>query len=214
MAGFGRTWYSDRDMFWLVRAVELSILENVDYGTELVASTEVVGFRRAMARRRSEFHAPGSERMLAEAITDWVLINAAGRPVRPPGEILEIFGDGVSEYAPLRVLQRESAASDAIHTTFGVRRSESDPMGHVNNAGYIDYIDEQYLTVFDAPLSASLPVPRRYRAEFVGSAMPGSRLTASSWQDDLAWCCRLIDDEGREMFRATLEVDPATWVGG
>jgi hypothetical protein len=87
-------------------------------------------------------------------------------------------------------------------------------MAHVNNAGYIDYLDEQYLTVFDAPLSASLPAPRRYRAEFVGSATPGTRLIASSWQDEFAWCCRLADEEEREMFRGTLEVDPATWVGG
>ena len=85
---------------------------------------------------------------------------------------------------------------------------------NVNNAGYIDYLDEQYLTVFDAPLDANLPVPRRYRAEFVASARPGSRLTATSWQDERAWCCLLADEDGREMFRATLEVDPATWVGG
>jgi acyl-ACP thioesterase len=201
-------------MFWLVRGVELSVLENVEYGSELTVSTEVVGFRRVIARRRSEFRVRGSERVVAEVITDWVLMSDAGRPVRPPIEILDTFGDERGEYVALRVLHREPAAADALHASFEVRRSESDPMAHVNNAGYIDYLDEQYLTVLDAPLSASLPAPRRYRAEFVGSATPGTRLIASSWQDDFTWCCRLADEEEREMFRGTLEVDPATWVGG
>ena len=213
-AGFDRGWYRERGLFWLVRGVELDVLDNVEYGSELVVSTEVLGFRRAIARRRSEFHEPGTDRPLAVAITDWVLLSEAGRPVRPPSEILDVFADRESAFTPLRVQHREPAAADAVETTFGVRRSEADPMAHVNNAGYIDYLDEQYLTVFEAPPRASLPAPRRYRAEFVGSAEAGTRLTARSWQDDLAWCCRLTDEDGREVLRAALEVDPATWVGG
>ncbi len=46
-------------------------------------------------------------------------------------------------------------------------------MAHVNNAGYLDYLDEQYMTMYEAPIDARLPIPRRYRAEFVGSATPG-----------------------------------------
>lgn len=213
-AGFDRGWYRERGLFWVVRSVELDVLENVDYGSELVVSTEVIGFRRAVGRRRSEFHQPGTERPLAVAITDWLLLSDAGRPVRPPPEIFDALGDQESTFTALRVQHREVAGVDAVETTFDVRRSEADPMAHVNNAGYIDYLDEQYLSVFNAPLGASLPVPRRYRAEFVGSAEPGTRLTARSWQDDLAWCCRLIAEDGRETLRATLEVDPATWVGG
>jgi acyl-CoA thioesterase FadM len=213
-AGFDRRRYRERGLLWLVRSVELDVLENVEHGSELVVSTEVIGFRRAVGRRRSEFRHPGTERPLAVAITDWLLLSAAGRPVRPPPEISALVGDQGSTFTSLRVPLREAAGVDAAETTFDVRRSDADPMAHVNNAGYIDYLDEQYLTVFNAPLRASLPVPRRYRAEFVGSAEPGTRLTARSWQDDLAWCCRLIDEDGRETLRATLEVDPATWVGG
>lgn len=213
-AGFGRDWYRDRGMFWLVRGIELTLLENVAYGTELSVTTELIGLRRVIARRLSQFRAAGSERPVAEVITDWVLLNESGRPVRPPSEILDAFGELPIGISPLHVLEREPATTDSIRTSFGVRRSETDPMAHVNNAVYFDYLDEQHLRVFDAPARASLPVPRRYRAEFVGSAAPGARLTAHSWPDDAAWCCRLTDDEGREMLRATVEVDPASWVGG
>ena len=195
-----------------MRGVELEILDAIEFGSELVVSTEVIGFRRVIARRRSEFRRVGSERIVAEALTDWVLLNDAGRPVRPPDEIPEAFGT-VSDFTPFRVDPGVPPA-DADERTFVVRRTDTDPMAHVNNAGYLDYLDEQYLSVYDAPIEAPLPSPRRYRAEFVGSATPGSTLVGRSWQADLAWSYRLADNDGHELFRATLEVDPATWVGG
>jgi acyl-ACP thioesterase len=216
-AGFGREWYRERGLFWLVRGVELDILDNVEFGTEIVVSTEVIGFRRVIARRRSEFHRAGNERPLAVALTDWALLNDAGRPVRPPAEITHAFVAD-DDFTALRVaLARPDTRNDAdgvAERRFVVRRSETDPMAHVNNAGYIDYMDEQYLEVFDAPRDAQLPVPRRYRAEFVGSATPGQSLIARSWQEDVTWCYVLTDERGRELLRAALEVDPATWVGG
>jgi acyl-ACP thioesterase len=211
-AGFGREWYGERGLFWLVRGVELEILDAIEFGSELVVSTEVIGFRRVIARRRSEFRRVGSERMIAEAFTDWVLLNDAGRPVRPPEEIPEAFGT-VSDFTPLRV-GLGSAPRTSDERGFVVRRTETDPMAHVNNAGYLDYLDEQYLSVFEAPIEAPLPSPRRYKAEFVGSATPGSQLVGRSWQADLDWRYLLTDDSEHAMFRATLEVDPATWVGG
>ena len=46
---------------------------------------------------------------------------------------------------------------DANTRNFVVRRSETDPMAHVNNAGYVDYLDEQYLAMYEAPIEAPLP---------------------------------------------------------
>lgn len=212
LAGFGRDWYTERGLFWLVRGVELEILDAIEFGSELVVSTQVIGFRRVIARRRSEIRLSGSERIVATAFTDWVLLNDAGRPVRPPDEIPEACGS-VSDFTPFRVVLAPTPA-DADERTFVVRRTETDPMAHVNNAGYLDYLDEQYLSVYEAPIEAPLPSPRRYRAEFVGSATPGSELTGQSWQGELAWNYRLIDGDGHELFRATLGVDPAMWVGG
>jgi acyl-ACP thioesterase len=197
-----------------VRGVELDILEDVEYGGEVVASTEVSGFRRVIARRRSEFRRQGSERTVAIAITDWVLLNADGRPVRPPPEILDAFTATSEEFSPLRVRLKEAPAS-AKRAEFPVRMSETDPMAHVNNAAYIDYVDERFVSDRageQAPLPLSLP--RRYRAEFVGSAVPGTMLVAHSWAGDRAWSYLLRDADGREVLRASVETDPATWVGG
>jgi hypothetical protein len=93
-----------------------------------------------------------------------------------------------------------------------VHRLELDPMAHVNNAAYIDYLDEHYLA--DKRARATLPTPRRYRAEFIASAEPYARLVGHGWEDGVSWCYRLDDESGGEMLRARLEIDSASWVGG
>lgn len=211
-AGFGRDWYRERGLYWLVRGVELDIVDRIEYGSDVEVSTEVIGFRRVIARRLSEFHMAGSERPVAVALTDWVLLNDAGRPVRPPPEFPEAFMAN-SDFTPLRAATGE-VPPDAHEREFRVRRSEADPMAHVNNAGYIDYMDEQYMESLGAADDAPMPLPRRYRAEFVASATPGLRLVGRSWPTDKGWSYRLVDESGRELFRATLEADPASWVGG
>lgn len=211
-AGFGRDWYSTRGLTWLVRAIELDVLENVEYGTSLDVSTEVVGFRRVWARRRSEFKPAGHERMVGLAITDWVLLNAAGRPVRPPQEILDVFGaeSDFGDFSPLR-MKAPTQTGEVSPREFRPRRSELDPMAHVNNAAYLDYMDEQFLGL--ERIRHGLPVPRRYRAEFLWSAEAGAKVVGHGWEEDAAWHYRLSTDE-RELFSARLETDQADWVGG
>jgi acyl-ACP thioesterase len=211
-AGFGRDWYSARGLTWLVRAIELDLLANVEYGSVLDVSTQVVGFRRVWARRRSEFKPHGHERMVGVAITDWVLLNAAGRPVRPPQEILDVFGaeEAFVDFTPMRMAV-PTAPADAQPREFRPRRSELDPMAHVNNASYLDYMDEQFLGL--ERIRHGLPVPRRYRAEFLWSAEAGAKVIGRGWKEDAAWNYRLSTDE-RELFSARLETDPADWVGG
>jgi acyl-ACP thioesterase len=211
VAGFGRDWYNGRQLTWLVHAIELDVLADVPYGCEIVVSTEVIGLRRVWVRRRSEFRALDEERLNAVAVTDWVLLNARGFPTRVPTEIVEVLKSPPGNFAPLRVgpaTPPPTASARAFH----VRRSELDPMAHVNNAAYLDYLDEQFLG--DDRARHRLPIPRRYRAEFLASAEPQRNLTGQGWREDHSWSYRLTDDGGRELFRARLEADPASWVGG
>lgn len=210
-AGFGRDWYSRHRLTWLIRAVELDLLDGAMYGEEMSVTTEVMGFRRAWARRRSEFDRGGSERTIALATTDWLLLNRRGLPVRVPSEIVDQFGGGVAEMTALRVEQPDPPTA-ASERRFHVRRSELDPMDHVNNAAYIDYVDEHLATAGQTSMLRHLP--RRYRVEFVASAGPGEELVGRAWPDDLGWWYRLDTADGRELVRARVETDLATWVGG
>ena len=238
-AGFGREWYSARGLTWLVRAIELDVLRDVEYGSALEVSTEVIGFRRVWARRRSEFRPVGHGDIVGVAITDWVLLNANGRPVRPPQEILDVFGaeGAFGEFTPMRTqatgqhrrsvgagppsraaasAAKESSKAPTIPESaspreFRPRRSELDPMGHVNNAAYLDYMDEGFLGL--DRIRHGLPAPRRYRAEFLFSAEAGAKVVGRGWDEGATWNYELTADE-RELFRARLETDPAAWVGG
>ena len=210
--GFGRDWYSDRRLTWLIRAVELELVDSVTYGEGISVSTEVLGFRRAWARRRSEFDRHGSQRTVALATTDWLLLNRHGAPVRVPSEILERFDvAGAGHLTPLRVEIGEPRV-DASERRFHVRRSELDPMDHVNNAAYMEYVDEHLAAAGRTSMLRHLP--RRYRVEFVASAEHGEELVGCGWPDEHGWWYKLAAADGRELVRARVETDPARWVGG
>ncbi len=210
-AGFGRRWYSERGLTWLIRSIELEILDDVPYGEQVTVSTEVIGFRRVWARRRSEFTQHGSERTVASALIDWVLLNSRGAPVRVPPEILEAFVTPPGVFTPIRMDLPEPPA-DASRLEFSARLSELDPLGHVNNAAYLDYVDEHLASV--GRRGEIRRRPRRYRVEFAASAEPEVGLVGSGWDDGPAWLYRLAGVDGRELVRARFETDPQTWVGG
>jgi acyl-ACP thioesterase len=208
-AGFGRDWYGSRGLTWLVRSVELEIVGALEYGSEVTVSTEVIGFRRVWARRRSEFHEAAYERSVAVALTDWVLLNARGIPVRPPQEIAVAFSNSVGDFTPLRL--DLPPAKDVGRLEFSARRSEVDPMGHVNNAVYLDYIDEHLAAT--GRRSAVRHVPRRYQGEFLAAAAPEMAMHGEGWLADGSWNYRLSSGD-RELFRARFASADANWVGG
>ena len=140
-AGFGRDWYGARQLMWLVRSIVLDVEGAVEYGTTLTVTTEVLGFRRVWARRRSEdFRADAPASRVATMIIDWVLLGPSGTPTRVPPEILGAFPVELPSFEPTRVAV--PSADDAVRHTLSVRPRDLDPMAHVNNAIYLDYLEE------------------------------------------------------------------------
>jgi hypothetical protein len=114
--------------------------------------------------------------------------------------VLDAFGGEPDDFAPMR-LPRQPPPVDAVRFESTVRRGELDPLGHLNNAAYLDYLDEHYL---DVARHAVLPHRRRYTIEFISPAAPGTTVTGLGWADGDDWCYRLETD-GRELFRARLK---------
>jgi acyl-ACP thioesterase len=209
-AGLDRHWYRSRELTWLVRCLELEMLEPIVHGETMRVSTEVVGYRRVWARRRSEFMGTDDERIRAVALTDWVLLGPKG-PVTAPPEIQDRFETPLVPFSPARVAA-VPPPPDARSVSFSVRRRDLDPLGHVNNATYLDYLEEAVAGAGgEAQLSA---LPRRYRLEYLVSAEAGTRLRARSWPLGLDWRFQLEAEDGTTLLRGTLETDPAGWVGG
>jgi acyl-ACP thioesterase len=203
--GFGRSWYAERGLTWLVRAAELVVVDPPEMGTNVVARTEIVGIRRVFARRRGEFRTEDGA-LAGWVDTDWVLIDARGAPTRIPPVFSEVFGEG----APLPSIGRvavPAAPGGVVPVVLVVRPHELDPYAHANNAVYLDWLEEAILVADpSAGRAACGRVPRRYRMEFALAAEPETTLESRAWADGDDWMYRLTGaDDGADRFRARLD---------
>lgn len=200
LLGFGREWYSARGLFWLVRALRLDVLKPVRTYGDVFVTTQVTGYRRIAAHRRSEVRDATGE-LLADVEIDWVMTNARGMPTRVPDEMLQFVADHASTFEMLKVCLPPTP-SDAAERLFDVRRRDLDPLDHVNNSVYIDYLEEALEAAGHGDILRT--TPRRYEIDFVAAAERGNRLVGRTWEmaDGLAY--RLSRDDGTEVFRATV----------
>jgi acyl-ACP thioesterase len=200
--GFTRAWYRDRGLTWLARAAEVTVLGGMGVGEEFVGTTQVVGWRRVWARRRTDFvDASGST--VAWMHVDWVLLDGRGAPTRIPKEFEGIFWAPEAAFQLGRVVL--SAAPVSAHrATFEVRPHELDPMDHVNNAVYADWLDERVIRAGGTDMVRH--IPRTVRLEYARAVEGGATVVADVWPDADGWSCRLADADGADLLRARLEV--------
>ena len=200
--GFDRSWYAERGLAWLARTASAAILAPIAHGSSLVGTTRVVGERRVWARRRTDFH-DHVGRLIARTHVDWVLLDARGAPTRVPPEFGTAFGTPRATFQLGRV-ELGSPPAGARTIVFAVRPQELDPMVHVNNAVYVDWLEEAILC--DGGAAAVRRTPRFARLEYARSAEPAATLSATVWPDESdGWSYRLVDGTGNELLRARLE---------
>jgi acyl-ACP thioesterase len=201
--GFDRQWYAQRGLSWVVRGVELELLRPIPMGATLRVSTAVIGHRRIWARRRADARlADGTAG--ARVTTDWVILDARGRPVRIPSD----FGRQFSSPTIDGDLLRAELALDAGLTPSGrplrlaVRPQDLDPLDHVNNAVYLDWLEEALL----APPGAGVllaAVPRTARLEYLAAAGAGDEVEVRTTHDDRSWSARVDRADGTAVLRAS-----------
>lgn len=207
--GFGREWYAERGLAWLVRAIRLEERRSVPTGATVAVTTAITGFRRIMARRRTTLADPAGTVAVVE--TDWVMTDRRGAPTRVPPDFPALFAVTPPSFEPFRVAP-VAPSSSASRLVVTVRRADLDPMGHANNGAYVDWIREAVPPPGRGP--GSMPgVPRTFLLEYVAPARPGASLTVESWPEATGVGCRLAVD-GVELLRATVEpADPAARIG-
>ncbi|HVQ23418.1 MAG TPA: acyl-ACP thioesterase domain-containing protein [Candidatus Saccharimonadia bacterium] len=198
LAGFDRAWYLQRGLTWVVRCLTLDVLGPSLAGTSLTVTTEVLGMRRILARRHAEI-VDTAGGLIATVDTDWLLTGPGFVPVRIPPDFEDAFPAVPSTFEPARV-PLPSTPPGAHLRSFHVRRSEIDPMAHVNNAAYVDYLEE---SLAEAGAVAALDArPRRYALEYQQAAEPGAELHGATWRDIDGWSYRLTDAAGADLLRA------------
>ena len=203
--GYDRAWYRARGLTWLVRTAELDIRNPIPYGADVAGTTRVVGFRRVWSRRESTFRV-GTE-LAATVRIDWVLLDERGTPTRIPPEF-EVFFPGAESSGGLQLgrVALGEAPAGAARRPIDVRPQELDPLDHVNNAVYADWLDEAVLAAAGNGARIVRGLPRRVRLEYALAAEPGERLETVTWQDEGGWSCRIRRaSDDADLLRARLE---------
>ena len=201
-AGFDRSWYQEHGLIWLVRFVDLRMSRGVESGSTLRMSTRISGLRRVWARRETSVCADDGAQPVAATTIDWVIVDAEGRPARVPDEIVRGFGQEAPTFTPTRVHLSHPETEPVVDAwPVGVR--DLDPMAHVNNATYLDIMDEVLAGV--AGTLTGPPPPVRYEVEYLRSALPRTVVLVRRWDQGPAHAFQLTDDTGAELIRARVE---------
>jgi acyl-CoA thioesterase FadM len=200
--GFPRAWYRERGLAWVVRAIDVTLAAPICDGDELRLSTRIAGFRRVMARRRSELRAADGA-PIGDVSVDWAMTDGRA-PARIPSDFTRVPGIDLSPFAPTRV-DLPPTPPDALVRRLVPRLRELDPMGHLNNGVYLDWLDEAVAAAGGADDACA--AARRYRMEYLRAAGPGAALRSIAWRDGAGWAWRLVDDAG-DLVRGRL--DPAS----
>ena len=83
-----------------------------------------------------------------------------------------------------------------------VRVSELDPLDHVNNAVYVDWLDDALVA---AGWNAATTLPRRARIEYLASAGRGDDVAVELFGDAARWAAVIRRSDGLELVRASGE---------
>ena len=208
LLGINREWTRAHGLTWLVRAAEVTILCPIPMGSSLRVTTLLGGARKVLARRTTEVRLEDGT-LASSGLTDWVVVDDRGRPVRLPEDFLARVAVVRQGFEPCRVaLPPEPSGATVIAAA--VRPQDLDPLGHVNNGAYLDYLEEAVLAAGRPGEVAARAIPRTVRLEYIAPAGPGMRLRGAAWPERAAtgaasWAWQITsEDDGRELARGRL----------
>lgn len=190
-AGYPQSWYDRTGTFWLVHRTTIEYLEPVRAPETLRIRTWVADFRRVRSLREYELYAEGDGCQVARAHTDWVYLErSTGRPRRVPQEMIDgLMPTGVPPSLPRTPLVNGDASLAAFSATRRVEFRDLDGLAHVNNASYLDYVEQ---AAIDADAALGWPLerivglgscwrPRAHDIEYLAEAFYGDTLNCVTW---------------------------------
>lgn len=152
----------DDEPGWVVRFTVIDELRPATLAERLAFHTFCSGLGKRWAERRLTVE--GSAGACYQVSTLWVCVDhTTGQPARLTDQFLDLYSeaaDGRSASARLRIPRPSVVPAQQRHQErWQLRRTDFDPLGHVNNAAYWAVV-EQWLEPFDQP--------RRVRVEYGG----------------------------------------------
>ncbi|MDR7481732.1 MAG: thioesterase [Armatimonadota bacterium] len=191
--GFSLAWYEAHRRFWLVRRIALVVEAPARYGDDLIGTTQVLGMRRVLARRRTTIRRAGDGAPVASAVVDWIFTADGTAPARVPPDLVAAF-PALGRAVTLLPLPAPATPEGAVWTARRFRLGDLDAMGHVNNAVYVDLLDD---AVWRAGAGALLEGhPRTYDLQYHAAARADEVLRETVWEAGSGWWYRLETTAG------------------
>jgi acyl-ACP thioesterase len=152
---------------WVVRRTRLSVRRFPRFAETQTATTFCGGLGRMWAERRTTIGRPG-EPADVEAVSLWVHLDSADwRPSVFSAAELAVYGRGLPERRVSARLRHPSPDGATEHGRWRFRATECDIAGHVNNAAYLQVLEEELLG------AEAEPGPLEVEIEYRAPAQPG-----------------------------------------
>jgi len=196
-AGYDLKRYQEMERLWLIRESGIEFIRPLLYNETVGVKTWIADFRRVSSRRLYEFRLLGSGELVANAYTDWVYLDtAANMPARIPNSLAQgFFSEGVPAQFPSRQpFPQPPPAPDGIYKmAHTVSWGDIDNMRHVNNAVYMNYVNECSMQVLEAhnwPWSRMQEhgfgiYLRSACIQYLQPALLGQHLEVATWASDM-----------------------------
>ncbi|MBM3128990.1 MAG: hypothetical protein FJ009_10275 [Chloroflexi bacterium] len=179
-AGFGVEWFAERQTVWLVYQMTVEHLRPSHYLDELEVTTWLSDAQKVRTHREYLARNVATNEIVARGRAYWAHLNGATRlPARIPPELIARFQPNGVRAIPRIEPRAYPAPSVPIEhrARRRVQRYEADGMQHVNNAIYVDWLEEALADAIASaePEGARLRV-RRHDIEYARSALPGDEV--------------------------------------
>jgi acyl-ACP thioesterase len=168
--------WSEPAHVWIVRRTEIDVVEPIVGAGAVELATWCSGTAASAAARRTSIAGDRGGRVETETI--WIHLDAAGRPLRLDARFHELYGPSAEgRRAPTR-LELADPPDGASRRPWPLRRTDVDPLGHVNNAAYWAGAEE---------LLPAQPGSLRARLEYRRPVDLGDPVELAAWDGGFAF---------------------------
>src|SRR5262245_42331171 len=160
---------------WVLRRLAVEILTAPHFNDDVEFATFCSGVGPAWAERRTDVRSSGGQELLARTVAIWVLIDqAGGRPLALPDEFFAIYGASARGRRVSGRLRHRRPSAGAPERVWQLRESDFDFLDHVNNARYLEAVEDELVSVLPKHQ------PARAELEFRGAVERGDALELRS----------------------------------
>jgi acyl-ACP thioesterase len=152
---------------WVVRRTRISVRRFPRFAEHQAATTYCGGLGRMWAERRTTIGAPDAADPDIEAVSLWVHLDpATWRPSPFSAAEVAVYGAGLPDRRISARLRHPAPSEGAAQTaSWRFRAAECDLAGHVNNAAYLEVLEEELIGRGREPERLELEIEYRAPAQ-------------------------------------------------